>query len=119
MVLRRSSYLQYFLVFRKMLTTLNRQQLKRAPGWFFSLSSSSGLPLFLLPLKPPPGPQKPLPGPPPYSLLGPRTIIEGLEVSSLFKGLNPLVSFLTSAGPPGTDGRTDKKSIEKHDFTLF
>ena len=43
-------------------------------GGFFSLSSSSGLPLRLLPLKPPPGLQKPLPGPPgppPYSLLGP------------------------------------------------
>ena len=49
-------------------------------GGFFSLSSSSGLPLLLLPLKPPPGPQKPLPGPPPYSLLGPPTIIEGLGV---------------------------------------
>ena len=37
----------------------------RGPGGgFFSLSSSSGLPLLLLPLKPPPGPQKPLPGPP-------------------------------------------------------
>ena len=36
-----------------------------APGdGFFSLSSSSGLPLLLLPLKPPPGPPKPPPGPP-------------------------------------------------------
>ena len=37
-------------------------------GGFFSLSSSSGLPLLLLPLKPPPGPPKPAPGtqkPPP------------------------------------------------------
>ena len=33
-------------------------------GGFFSLSSSSGLPLLLLPLKPPPGPPKPPPGPP-------------------------------------------------------
>ena len=30
-------------------------------GGFFSLSSSSGLPLLLLPLKPPPGPPKPPP----------------------------------------------------------
>ena len=36
-----------------------------APGdVFFSLSSSSGLPLLLLPLKPPPGAPKPLQGPP-------------------------------------------------------
>ena len=33
-------------------------------GVFFSRSSSSGLPLLLLPLKPPPGPPKPPPGPP-------------------------------------------------------
>ena len=33
-------------------------------GGFFSLSSSSGLPLLLLSLKPPPGPPKPPPGPP-------------------------------------------------------
>jgi len=32
-------------------------------GGFFSLSSSSGLPLLLLSLKPPPGPPKPAPGP--------------------------------------------------------
>ena len=31
-------------------------------GGFSSLSSSSGLPLFLLPLKPPPGPPKSPPG---------------------------------------------------------
>ena len=36
-----------------------------APGGvFFSLSSSSGLPLLLLSLKPPPGAPKPPPGPP-------------------------------------------------------
>ena len=43
-------------------------------GGFFSLSSRSGLPLRLLPLKPPPGLQKPVPGPPGpplYSLLAP------------------------------------------------
>ena len=33
-------------------------------GVFFSLSSSSGLPLLLLSLKPPPGPPKTLTGPP-------------------------------------------------------
>ena len=33
-------------------------------GVFFSLSRRSGLPLRLLPLKPPPGLQKPVPGPP-------------------------------------------------------
>ena len=33
-------------------------------GGFFSLSRRSGLPLRLLPLKPPPGLQKPVPGPP-------------------------------------------------------
>ena len=33
-------------------------------GGFFSLSSSSGLPLLLLSLKPLPGPPKPPPGPP-------------------------------------------------------
>ena len=41
---------------------------------FFNVSSSSGLPLLLLPLKPPPGLQKPVPGPPGlpvYSLLAP------------------------------------------------
>ena len=59
-------------------------------GGFFSLSSSSGLPLLLLPLKPPPGPLKPVPGPqtpppgpPPYSLLGPPTIIGGLEYHTI------------------------------------
>ena len=31
-------------------------------GVFFSRSSNSGLPLFLLPLKPPPGPPQPLLG---------------------------------------------------------
>ena len=31
-------------------------------GGFSSRSSNSGLPLFLLPLKPPPGEPKPLPG---------------------------------------------------------
>ena len=31
-------------------------------GGFLSNNSSSGLPLFLLPLKPPPRPPKPLPG---------------------------------------------------------
>ena len=37
-----------------------------APGGvFFSLGSSSGLPLLLLSLKPPPGAPKPPPGPPP------------------------------------------------------
>ena len=43
-------------------------------GGFFSLSRRSGLPLRLLPLKPPPGLQKPVPGPPGpplYSLLAP------------------------------------------------
>ena len=43
-------------------------------GGFFSLSSRSGLPLRLLPLKPPPVLQKLLPGPPGpplYSLLAP------------------------------------------------
>ena len=53
-------------------------------GGFFSLSSSSGLPLLLLPLKPPPGPQKPAPGPPGPprdSLLAPPgTIIDRLKV---------------------------------------
>ena len=38
-------------------------------GGFLSFGSSDGLPLLRLPLKPPPGPAKPLPGPPPYSLL--------------------------------------------------
>ena len=38
------------------------------------------MPLLLLPLKPPPGPAKPLPGPPPYSLLAPPTIIKSLRV---------------------------------------
>ena len=33
-------------------------------GGFLNLSSSSGLPLLLLPFKPPPGPPKPPPGPP-------------------------------------------------------
>ena len=33
-------------------------------GGFFNLNSSSGLPLLLLPLNPPPGPPKPPPGPP-------------------------------------------------------
>ena len=33
-------------------------------GGFFSHGSSSGLPLLLLSLKPPPGPPKPPPGPP-------------------------------------------------------
>ena len=32
-------------------------------GTFLNLSSSSGLPLLLLPPKPPPGPPKPPPGP--------------------------------------------------------
>ena len=42
------------------------------PGGGFSGSRSSGKPLLLLKLKkPPPGPAKPLPGPPPYSLLAP------------------------------------------------
>ena len=50
-------------------------------GGFFSLSSRSGLPLRLLPLKPPPGLQKPVPGPPGpplYSLLGPPVRLLGL-----------------------------------------
>ena len=41
-------------------------------GGFFNLSSSSGLPLLLLSLKPPPGPPKPPPGPripPPMSII--------------------------------------------------
>ena len=43
-------------------------------GGFFSLSRRSGLPLRLLSLKPPPGLEKPVPGPPGpplYSLLAP------------------------------------------------
>ena len=43
-------------------------------GEFLNVNSRSGLPLRLLPLKPPPGLQKPVPGPPGpplYSLLAP------------------------------------------------
>ncbi len=50
------------------------------PG-FLSFSTSSGLPLLLVPLKPLPGPEKPLPGPPPYSLFAtPTTIIKDFSV---------------------------------------
>ena len=45
-----------------------------SPGGGFNLNRRSGLPLRLLPLKPPPGLQKPVPGPPGpplYSLLAP------------------------------------------------
>ena len=52
-------------------------------GGFFSFGSRSGLPLRLLPQKPPPGLQKPVPGPGPplYSLLAPPcTIIDRLGV---------------------------------------
>ena len=55
------------------------------PGGGLSGSRSSGEPLLLLPLKPPPGLQKPvpgLPGPPLYSLLAPPcTIIDRLKVA--------------------------------------
>mgnify|MGYP003321387587 CR=1 FL=1 len=51
----------------------------------FSLSRRSGLPLRLLPLKPPPGLQKPVPGPPgpPRGLVisPPGTIISHLKVA--------------------------------------
>ena len=57
-------------------------------GGFFSLSRRSGLPLRLLPLKPPPGLQKPVPGPPGpprYSLLAP--LVRLLSVFEYLKGL--------------------------------
>ena len=53
-------------------------------GGFFSLSRCSGLPLRLLPLEPPPGLQKPVPGPPgpPRGLVisPPGTIVSRLKV---------------------------------------
>ena len=59
-------------------------------GGFFSLSRRSGLPLRLLPLKPPPGLQKPVPGPPgpPRGLVisPPGTIISRLKVFRRFFG---------------------------------
>ena len=57
------------------------------PGVVFSLSRRSGLPLHLLPLKPPPGLQKPVPGPPgpPQGLVisPPGTMISHLKVGFL------------------------------------
>ena len=51
-------------------------------GGFFSTGSSSGLPLLLPVLKPPPGPPKPPPGPPkpPPGQLETRTIRNELTV---------------------------------------
>ena len=55
-------------------------------GGCLSSNSSSGLPLLLLPLQPPPGLQKPVPGPPGpprYSLLAPLVrLLTVLEYSS-------------------------------------
>ena len=73
-------------------------------GGFLSLSSSSGLPLLLLPLKPPPGPpkpapgpQKPPPGPPPHENYEPLpTSIEFFCTGPKKRQKNILGNFFTN-----------------------
>ena len=66
-------------------------------GGFLNLNSSSGLPLPLLLLKPPPGPPKPQPGPPtsppgppPMSIIATTTIIPSFRI----KGPDKPVRFV-------------------------